>query len=163
MPDTSTFTGIENAARIAGAYCLPEIRGIAGLADPAGIHALGKAHRSALASFRIGSLAKMIGSQNAIAAFAPTLGVMKNDALAHMLEGVRAQQSVFQSAIGAYMDQQRAQAERITGMIDALAIPRFDPATLGIGSALSLAETSAFKIAGLTPDYAEQFDPSPAQ
>lgn len=113
--------------------------------------------RSGLDSFHIGSLAEMIESQKAIASFAPTLGLMKNDALAQMIEGVRSQQSAFQSAIGAYMDEQRVQAERLKSMINALAIPRFDLATHSIAGALALGETNAFRIAGLTPDYNKQF------
>ncbi len=83
--------------------------------------------------------------------------MMKTDAFAGVLEGVRARQSMLGSALEAYMDQQQAQAERIKGMVEALAVPRIDPARLGIGSALALSDTNAFRIAGLTTDYAEQY------
>ncbi|MCG8512007.1 MAG: hypothetical protein MI741_22560 [Rhodospirillales bacterium] len=144
----SAFGGIAGADRIADAYRLLEI---------AGINALGEAPRSVVDSFRIGSLADMIGIQSALAAFGPSLSLMENDTITQMLEGVRARQSVFESAIGAYMDQDWAQAERITSMVEALAMPRIDPARLGISSALALGKTNAFKLAGLTPDYVEEF------
>jgi hypothetical protein len=147
-PDMSTVVGIADLARMADAYRLPEI---------AGIGALGEAHRSVVDTFRVGSLADIIGTQNSFAAFAPSLSLMENETIARMLEGVRAHQLVLESAIGAYMDQHRAQAERITSMVEAMAMPRLDLDRLGIGSALRFGDTNAFKLAGLTPDYADQF------
>lgn len=85
------------------------------------------------------------------------LGFMQSDSVTRMLDSLRAGQSAIQSALSSYMDQHRAQAERISSMVDALAIPRVNPATFSIGSALALSETNAFKIAGLTPDYTEEF------
>jgi hypothetical protein len=162
LPDVSALAGIADAARLAESFRLPEVAGLdlAGaykMPEIAGIGAVGEAHRHIMDSFRIGSLADMIGSQGALAALAPSLGMMKSDAFAGVLEAVRARQSVLGSALEAYMDQQRAQAERITGMVEALAVPRLDPARLGIGSALALSNTNAFRIAGLTTDYAEQY------
>ncbi|MDA5556027.1 hypothetical protein [Shimia sp. MMG029] len=162
LPDVSAFAGIADAARLTDSYRLPELAGL-GLADAykvpeiAGIDAISKAHRSIMDSFRVGSLADMIGSQGALAALAPSLGLVKTDAFAGLLDGIRARQSTFGSAIEAYMDQERAQAERITGVVEALAIPRIDPARFGIGSALALSETNAFRIAGLTADYGDQY------
>lgn len=162
LPDASAFAGIAGAARLADSYRLPELTRL-GLADAckvpeiAGIGAVSKAHRSVMDSFRVGSLADMIGSQGALAALSPSLGLVKTDAFAGLLEGVRARQSALGSAIEAYMDQQRAQAERITELMEALAMPRINPASFGIGSALALGETNAFRIAGLTPDYADQY------
>ena len=85
------------------------------------------------------------------------LGFRQSDSVTRMLDSLRAGQSAIQSALSSYMDQHRAQAERISSMVDALAIPRVNPATFSIGSALALSETNAFKIAGLTPDYTEEF------
>lgn len=85
------------------------------------------------------------------------LGFMQSDSVTRMLDSLRAGQSAIQSALSSYMDQNRAQAERISSMVDALAIPRVNPATFSIGSALALSETNAFNVAGLTPDYTEEF------
>lgn len=162
LPDVSAFAGIADAARLAGSYRLPELAGL-GLASAykvpeiAVIDAVSKAHRSIMDSFRVHSLADMIGSQGALAALAPSLGLVEADAFAGLLEGIRARQSALGSAIEVYMDQQRAQVERLTGLMEALAMPRIDPASFGIGSALALGETNAFRIAGLTPDYADQY------
>jgi hypothetical protein len=123
----------------------------------AGIDNISKAHLSIMGSFRVGSLADMIGSQSALAALAPSLGLVEADALEGMLEGVRERHSVFGSAIEVYMDQQRAQAERITGLMETLAMPRIDPARFGIGSVFDLSKMNAFRIAGLAPDYADQY------
>lgn len=81
------------------------------------------------------------------------LGFMQSDSVTRMLDSLRAGQSAFSS----YMDQHRAQAERISSMVDALAIPRVNPATFSIGSAVALSQKNAFNIAGLTPDYTEEF------
>ena len=162
LPDVSAFAGIADAARLADAYRLPELAGM-GLADAnkvpeiAGIDAISKAHRSIMDSFRGGSLADMIGGQGALAALAPSIGLVNKDALAGLLEGFRVRQSALGSAIEAYMDQQRAQTEHIAGLMETLAMPRIDPASFGIGTALALGETNAFRIAGLTPDYADQY------
>ena len=148
LPDVSAFAGIANAARLADAYKVQEIAGIA---------AVGKAHHRIMDSFRVGSLADMVGSQGELAALAPFQGLVETDAFVGLLEDVRARQSALSSSIEAYMDQQRAQTERIAGLMKALAMPRIDPARFGIGSALALGETNAFRIAGLTPDYADQY------
>lgn len=148
LPDVSAFAGIARAVRMADAYRLPEIPGIG---------AFGEVHRGVVDSFRVGSLADMIGTQSAIAAFAPSLSLMENDTIARMLEGVRAHQLVFGTAISAYADQHRAQAERIRSMVEALVVPRVDLDRLGIGGALALSETNVFTLAGLPPDYVDQF------
>lgn len=148
LPEVSALAGIAEAARMANSYRLPEI---------AGIGALGEASRSVFESFRVGSLVDMFGTQSALAAFSSSLSLLENDTITRMLEGVRAHQIVFDSAISAYMDQHRAQAERIASMAEALAMPRVDPARLGIGSALALGETNVFKLAGLKRDYVDDF------
>ncbi|MGB3466552.1 MAG: hypothetical protein WBA74_14830, partial [Cyclobacteriaceae bacterium] len=130
------------------AYKMPEI---------SGINVIGEAHRRITDAFRVGSFADMIGNQGVLAALAPSLGIMKTDDFTGVLEGIRARQSVLGSVVEAYMDQQRAQAERTKGMVEALAMPRIDPARLSISSALALSDTNAFRIAGLTTDYAEQY------
>lgn len=160
LPDVSALAGIADAARLAESYRLPELTGL-GLADAykipeiVAIDALSKAQLKIMDSFRVRSLADMIGSQSALAALAPSLGMYKTDAFGGLLENFRARQSAFGSALNAYMDQQRAKTRHIAGLMEALAIPRIDPASFGIGGVLALGETNAFRIAGLTPDYAD--------
>ncbi|MDD7973918.1 hypothetical protein [Roseinatronobacter alkalisoli] len=162
LPDMSDFAGIAAASRLADSYRLPKLARL-GLMDAyklpeiAGIGAVSDAHLRIMDSFRAGSLVDMIGSQGALAALAPSLGLVKTDAFAGLMEGVRSRQSALSSAIAAYMDQQREQVERIPGLMEALAMPRIDPARFGIASALALGETDAFRIAGLTPDYVDQY------
>lgn len=162
LPDVSAFAGIADATRLAESYRLPELAGL-GLADAykvpkvAGIGAVGNAHLSIMDSFSVGSLVDMIGSQGALAALAPSFGLVNTDSFGGLIEGVRARQSALSSAIAAYMDQPRAQAERITGLMGALAMPRIDPASFSIASALALGETDAFRIVGLTHDYVDQY------
>lgn len=162
LPDVSAFAGIADAARLADSYRLPEMAGLDlgeayKVPEIAGIEAVSTAHRSIMDSFRVGSLADMIGSQGALAALAPSFGLVETDAFAGLLKGVRARQSALGAAIENYMDRHRAQAERITDLMETLEMPRIDPARFGIGSALALGETNAFRIAGLPPDYAEQY------
>jgi hypothetical protein len=162
LPDVSGIAGLADAARLVESYHLKKLAGL-DLIDSykvpeiAGIDNISKAHLSIMGSFRVGSLADMIGSQSALAALAPSLGLVEADALEGMLEGVRERHSVFGSAIEVYMDQQRAQAERITGLMETLAMPRIDPARFGIGSVFDLSKMNAFRIAGLAPDYADQY------
>ena len=150
LPDMSAFTEIADAARLAASSRLPKL---------AGFDAVSKAHLSIMGSFHLGSLANMIGGQSALATLAPSLGLVETDALAGLLDGVRARHSVFGSAIEVYMDQQRAQEERITGLMKTLAMPRIDPARfgIGIGSSFDLSKMNAFRIAGMAPDYADQY------
>jgi hypothetical protein len=162
LPDVSALAGIADAARLAESYRPPELTGL-GLADAykipeiAAIEAVSKTQLKIMDSFRVGSLADMIGSQSALAALAPSLGMFKTDAFGGLLEDFRVRQSAFGSALDAYMDQQRTKTRHVTGLMEALAIPRIDPASFGIGSVLALSETNAFRIAGLTPDYADLY------
>lgn len=162
LPDVSVWAGIADAARLAETYRLPALTGL-GLGDAyripeiAAIDALSKTQLKIMDSFRVGSLADMIGSQSVLAALAPSLGRYKTDAFGGLLEGFRARQSAFGSALDAYMDQQLAKTRHITGLMEALAIPRIDPASFGIGSVLALGETNAFRIAGLPPDYTDLY------
>lgn len=162
LPDTSAILGIADAARLANSFRLLEASGFGSadayrMSEIARTGALGEVHRSIMGSFGAGSLANMIGSQSALAALAPSFDIIKTDIFAGILDGVREHQVALGSAISAYMDQHRAQAERISGMVNALAIPRIDLASFGIGSALTLGDTDAFRVAGLASNYADQY------
>ncbi len=162
LSNVSAFARIADAARLAHSCRLPELAGL-GFGDAykvpeiVRIDAVSRAHRRIMDSFRVGSLADMIASEGALAALAPSLGLVKTDDFAGLLQGVLARQSALRSAIESYTYQQRAHVERISGLMEALAMPRIDPARFGIGSALALSETNAFRMAGLTPDYAERY------
>lgn len=136
LPSTSAF----------GEITMPRL---ASLIDPVKINGLTEIRERLLPSVGFDAVGDLFAKGSGITNVTSNLDLM--------LQDVRASQVAIQSAVSAYLDQHRMQAERISAMIGALAIPRINPATFGIGSAIALSETNAFKVAGLMPDYTEQF------